>query len=338
MSASRTRGLLAASLFLAGISAGPARAGDDPAPGATLLLVDRDSNQLVVVDPAAGSVLGRVATGEAPHEVATSSDGRLAFVANYGTGQAPGRSISIVDIAARKELRRVDLGALRRPHGLAVVEDKVYFTAEANRVLGRIDPAAEPAETLDRIVGLGQDTAHMVVASPDAAVLYTANMGSDSVTAIDRRSGRLTHVGVAKQPEGLGASPDGKEVWAGSRTLNAISIVDTASLAVKETIDVGRSAYRLRFTPDGKRVLIPDFDGGALVVVDTATRKVAETIPVGGAAVGVVTDRAGRTAYVAVPREGKVAVVDLGRMAVSGTLDVGTISDGMAWVEPAGAR
>src|SRR5262249_41859653 len=151
------------------------------------------------------------------HEVAASDDGRLAFVANYGTQQAPGRSISIVDIAAGKELRRVDLGALRRPHGLAVVDGKVYFTAEVNRALGRLDPAAEPADTLDRIIGLGQDVTHMVVASPDGDRLFTANIGSDSITAIDRRTGRLTSVGVTKQPEGLGASPDGREVWAGSR-------------------------------------------------------------------------------------------------------------------------
>ncbi|MFO0958366.1 MAG: YncE family protein [Isosphaeraceae bacterium] len=334
----RTRTLLPWTLAFAAFVASPAPAADGiPAgeDGPTLLLVDRDGGQLVVVDPVGKAVLGRVPTGEAPHEVAASADGKLAFVANYGTQQTPGRSISIIDIAARKELRRLDLGALRRPHGLAVVEGKVYFTAEANRVLGRLDPMAGPADVVDRIIGLGQDLSHMVVASPDGSALYTANMGSNSITGVDRRTGRLNTVAVAKQPEGIGISPDGKEVWAGSRAAGEITVVDAGSLEVKATIEIACPAYRLLFTPDGRHVLIPDMGSGSLVVVDPASRKVAKVIDVGGAAGGVVTDRAGRIAYVALPGGGKVAIVDLGTLSVSGTIPVGSISDGMAWAESA---
>ena len=40
----------------------------------------------------------------------------------------------------------------------------VYFTAEMNRALGRYDPKADK---VDRIVGLGREATHMVVASPE---------------------------------------------------------------------------------------------------------------------------------------------------------------------------
>jgi len=59
-------------------------------PSLTLLVGNKDENSLAFVDPATGKVLGRVPTGDGPHEVVASTDGKLAFVANYGTGPAPG--------------------------------------------------------------------------------------------------------------------------------------------------------------------------------------------------------------------------------------------------------
>src|SRR5215510_5902640 len=74
-----------------------------------LLVLNKSESTLAIVDPATLKVLARVPTGEAPHEVAASEDGRFAFVSNYGTGDRPGNTISVIDIAARKELKRVDL-------------------------------------------------------------------------------------------------------------------------------------------------------------------------------------------------------------------------------------
>ena len=39
-----------------------------------------------------------------------------------------------------KALPPIDLGALGRPHGIALADGKVYFTAEGAKVVGRYDP------------------------------------------------------------------------------------------------------------------------------------------------------------------------------------------------------
>ena len=127
----------AASLALAAsFSATPfARQTDSSAPaqqagvGPALLVLNKVENTLAIVDPTSLKVLGRVPVGVGPHEVITSADGRLAYVANYGTQQVLGNSISVVDLAARKELKRVELGPLFRPHGIVEVGGKIYFTA-----------------------------------------------------------------------------------------------------------------------------------------------------------------------------------------------------------------
>jgi len=77
--------------------------------------------------------------GNDPHEVIASSDGKLAYVSNYGSGAF--NTLAVVDLVAHKTLTSVDLGALRGPHGLDFVGEKVWFTAEAAKAIGSYDPA-----------------------------------------------------------------------------------------------------------------------------------------------------------------------------------------------------
>src|SRR6185295_9946708 len=152
------------------------------APSPALLVLSKEENSLNIVDPRAGRVVGRVPSGEGPHEITVSDDGKLAFVANYGA-RSPGSTISVIDVATQKEWRRVDLGPLRRPHGITFAESKVYFTAEFNKVIGRYDPAANQ---VDWLLGTGQSGTHMILLNKDASQIFTANMGSDSITVFER--------------------------------------------------------------------------------------------------------------------------------------------------------
>src|SRR3954462_4531283 len=134
-----------------------------------LLVLNKDDATLAIVDPSSGEVLGTVPVGEGPHELVTSADGKLAFASNYGTGPAPGHTISMIDIAAKKELRRIDVSPLSRPHGLAFVGGKLYFTAEASRKIARYDPVADK---IDWEFETGQNGTHMVLPTKDARTIF----------------------------------------------------------------------------------------------------------------------------------------------------------------------
>jgi YVTN family beta-propeller protein len=296
-----------------------------------LIVLNKEDSTLAIVEPASGRTLATVPTGSGPHEVAVSSDGRLAFVTNYGAGAA-GTTLSVIDLAARKELRRVDLGDLRRPHGIALVDGKVLFTAETNRGIARYDPAAN---RVDWRFETGQDGTHMVLASRDGRTLFTSNIGSNTISIIeaDGAEWRQTLVRVGPGPEGLDLSPDGRQLWTAHTGNGSVSVIDVAAKKVAQTFDAGtRRANRLKFTRDGRLVLISDMDAGEVVIVDARTRTVTRRLRVGRMPEGILVPPDGRRAYVAVTGEDRVVAIDLQTLEIVQTIATGGGPDGMAYV------
>ena len=298
------------------------------------LLVLNKEGSVAIVDPATQKVLGRAPTGEGPHEVVATSDGKLAVASNYGSGQMPGHTLSVIDIASRKEIHRVDLGPLLRPHGLFSVDGKVYFTAEGSKAIGRYDPATN---RVDWVLGTGQDGTHMVAMSKDHNKIFTSNIGSGTISIFERTGAaddwRQTVVRVGQGAEGFDVSPDEKELWAANAGDGTVSIVDIAGKKVVQTFQVGaKRSNRLKFTPDGKRVLISDLTNGGLVVVDVASRKEVKRLTLGRSVAGILVTPDGSHAYVAATNDNYVAVVDLKTLEVTGHISTGNGPDGMDWI------
>jgi len=305
-----------------------------PPPSPTLLVLNKDDATLSIIDPTSGNTVGTVKTGDGPHELAVSADGKTAFASNYWGG-APGTSLSVIDLAARRE-RRVELAPFKAPHGLFVSEGKVYFTAEANSAIGSYDPVSGKVE---RVVTTGRGGAHMVLASADGTILFASNVSDDSVTIAERgvdkaARWRTTTVRTGRGPEGFDLSPDGRELWAAHSGDGGISIIDTAARKRTAKFDIGtKRSNRLKFTPDGRHILVSDLDAGDLVVIDAHTHAVTKRLPLGAEPEGVliVPDRS--RAYVAVSGEDHLAVVDLASFEVTGTVATGRGPDGMAWIK-----
>jgi YVTN family beta-propeller protein len=299
---------------------------------AHLLVLNKEDATLVFVNPATGDISGRVPVGDGPHEMVISSDGRYAFASNYG-GSAPGHTISMIDIRAQKELRRIDVAPLQRPHGLAFAAGKLYFTAETNKKVARYDPAADK---VDWEFETGQNATHMVLATRDARTLFTSNIASDNISMIQQGadgSWNQTLIAVGKGPEGIDLSPDGKTVWTAHSRDGGVSVIDIATRKVVHTIPAGtKRSNRIKLTPDGKLALISDLEAGDLVVLDVATMKEARRLTLGRSPEGILLPPGGGQAFVAVTGDNHVAVVDLKTWQVTKKLQTGAGPDGMAWV------
>jgi YVTN family beta-propeller protein len=299
-----------------------------------LLVLNKENADMAIVDPSSGRVLGRVPVGQGPHELVTSTDGKIAYASNYGTGPAPGHTISMIDIAAQKELRRIDVAPLSRPHGLEFVNGKLYFTIEADKKIASYDPKTD---TIDWQFETGQTGTHMVLASKDGKTFFTSNIGGNSVSIIQQGAGgswTQTVVPVGKGPEGIDLSPNGREIWSAHSQDGGISIIDVATKKVVQTFDVGtRRSNRVKVTPDGKFALVSDLSAGELVVVDAPARKVIKHVPLGNSPAGILLPSDGGRAYVAVTGSNFVAVVDFKTWTVTKKIEAGNGPDGMAWVK-----
>jgi YVTN family beta-propeller protein len=303
--------------------------GQTPVP--VLVVLNKTDSNLAIVDPREMKLIAKVPTGDNPHEVVLSPDGKTAFVANYGA-QTPGSSLSVIDVASAKELRRVDLSPLMRPHGLQFIGGKLYFTAETNRAIARYDPSAN---RVDWLMGTGQNGSHMVVGTPDQKRFYTANIGSNSVTAFEFANvppagSRITHVAIGSQPEAIDLSPDGNEVWAGLNAEGAIDVVDTTTNKFKEKIKIGGRPYRVKFTPDGKFVVNTMIASKELLVVDAATKKEIKRIKLESVPLGIVFAADGKTAFASAVEPDFVLKINLETCEITGRLVTGKVPDGIA--------
>lgn len=316
-------------------AAAPAIWAETPSPA---LLVLNKEGSLAIVNPATGAVTGRVPTGEDPHEVAASSDGKLAFTSNYGSARpgSEGHTISVIDLAAQKEIHRFDLTPLKRPHGLYFADGKLYFTVEANKAIGRYDPATNK---VDWVLGTGQNTTHMVHLSKDRSRIFTSNIGSNSISIFERTEGGRDQwnqfvVAVGKGPEGFDVTPDEKQLWAADSGDGHVSVIDISSKKVVRTIDAHtKRSNRLKFTPDGNLALISDLNTGDLVILDGHTGAERKRMNLGHGLAGILITPDGSRAYVAATSDNNVAVVNLKTLKVDGRLQTGKGPDGMAWVE-----
>jgi YVTN family beta-propeller protein len=301
--------------------------------GRMLLVLNKTDATLAFVNPATNAVVATAATGDGPHEIVVSTDGKFAFVSNYGGGEA-GNSLSMIDLAARKEVRRISVAPLSRPHGLAFHDGKLFFTSEANQVIGRYDPVADK---VDAQYPTGQQTTHMVLIGADGQHLFTANIRGNTISIFDRAAGggwtNATAVPVGRGPEGLDVSPDGRELWTAHSQDGAVSIIDVAKRTVVDTLDLKtKRSNRLKFTPDGAHVLISDLDAGELVIVDAHARKPLRRVALGRMIEGILLSPDGSKAYIAEAGDDAVAIVDVKTWAVTGRIKTGAGPDGMAWI------
>jgi YVTN family beta-propeller protein len=330
-------------------------------PAKALLALSKSDHTLAIVDPTSLKVVARMPSGPDPHEVVASADGKFAYISNYGGGRY--NTITPVDLVAQKSLPPIDLGPLRGPHGLMFVGGKVWFTAEAAKVIGSYDPATQK---IDWVLGTGQDRTHMIFVFPDLQRIITSNVGSATMTIIEKTAPQAFGpppgggpppgmplggpgpggpppgppqpnweeivVPVGRGAEGFDVSPNSKELWAANAQDGTISVLDLASKKVVQTLAANVSgANRLKFTPDGKLVFVSSLGGSDLAIFDAATRAEVKRVKIGHGAAGIEMQPDGVRAYVACTPDNYIAIIDLKSLEVTGHIDAGKQPDGLAW-------
>lgn len=305
-----------------------------------LVVLNKSDHEAALVDPISLKIMARLPTGQGPHEVAVTQDGRMAYVSNYGMfgvfreGERhddPGSTISVLDLEAAAVRDTFDLGEYTRPHGIVVSRDGrlLWVTCEGAQAVLELDAASGKILAAWKT---GQDVSHMLVPTPDESKLYVANIRSGSATVIERASGRVKSVSTGAGAEGIDVTADGHEVWVTNRGANTISVIETATDSVIASFESGgQMPIRVKFTPDGKAAWVSNARSNAVTVFDARTRTLLATIPVGAVPVGIQMSPDGTRAFVANTNDDKVTVIGIASRKVERTFAPGKEPDGMAW-------
>ena len=315
----------------------------------TLVVLNKSEATASLIDLESGKVRATLATDFGPHEAATSPDGRLALVGNYGSREKPGSSLTVIDVPGAKVVKTIDLGEYRRPHGLLFLPDgrRALVTAEGNRALLLVDVEKG---VIERSFETDQDVSHMVEVALDGRKAFVANIGSGSVTVIDLEKGIVVRtIETGAGAEGITASIDGKEIWVTNRSADTVSVIDAESLEILKQIPCASFPIRAKATPDGKHVLVSCARSADIAVLDAASRKEVRRIPQDLRAVdtgdrlfgdqfgessvpiGIVIHPSGKKAWVAHTNADVVVEIDLESWEIVRLLEAGREPDGMAY-------
>lgn len=290
----------------------------------TILIADKDGDVLLVFDTAAAKVVRSIPVGGNPHEVVATADGRLAFTANSRSN-----TVSVVDLAQGKEIKRLASPLLAYPHGMAIHPDgkTLYLTSEQNQLLHLLDIASLE---LKGQVKTGKEGSHMVVLSPKGEWAYIADRGSATVTVVDTRKLTVeTHIPAGEGVEGIALSGDGKWLLAGNRKASEIQLFDAPNRVSVARLKVAEDPVRVTISRDGTRALVPHRGSDEVHLIDLTTRAVLARAKTGKGPGGALFLPGGKRALVANTGEGTISILDLDPFRVTSTHPAGKGPDGL---------
>jgi YVTN family beta-propeller protein len=196
--------------------------------------------------------------------------GGVAFVINSG-----GASISVIDMATAKEVRRIP--TLREPHHLILSPDG------SSLLVG--DTAGNQMMFLDPDTGAVQQRVavadpYQMGFSPDGKFLVVNGLLRDQVDVHDAVTMKLLkRFPAASTPSHLAFAPDSSTVFVSLQDTDRLVAFDLRSMTEKWSVPVGKTPAGVMWL-NGK-VLVADMGTDYIAVVDPATGKVLEHVQTG---------------------------------------------------------
>ena len=277
----------------------------------TVLVANQQAASATIIDVATQSTT-TLDVGAGPHEAVISPDGRWGLVTIYGVSGAPGNKLAIIDLAAKKVVRTIDLGTYTRPHGASFITGSpnvVAVTSETTQNMVLVDIAE------GRVLGAvptQHPATHMLGVTDDGKRAFVASISWGGISEIDLAKREFVRdLKVSEATEGVAVSPDGSTVWLAARTLGTVSVVDTKSWSTVATLSGFGLPYRVTISPDGSLAVICDAKDNKVHIADVRTRKVIGEVAATGSPRGVKIAPDNRTLFVTLGPENSVVAIDL---------------------------
>lgn len=152
-----------------------------------------------------------------------------------------------------------------------------------------------------------------IATSPDGRILFVATGASyyGSVLVFDLFSGTpRTKIDVGNNPIAMEASPTKNEIYVANYNSGTISVINTESLSVTNTIKAGVQPTCMAISPDGGKLYVTLSGSDSVGVIDVNQGIMTNAIPVGKNPMGIAMSSDGRKIFVANNKSGTLSVID----------------------------
>src|SRR5215467_1184332 len=110
---------------------------------------------------------------------------------------------------------------------------------------------------------------------------------------------------------------------------NSITVLDSATLEIKQTIPVGQRPRGIILTKDGKYLLVCASDDDTVQILDVATREVVGNLPSGPDPEQLNIHPSGSPVYVANENDALMTAIDLAERKIVAEVPVGVEPEGV---------
>jgi YVTN family beta-propeller protein len=308
-------------------------------------VANTESNFVSVIDTATNTVgteIEEQCSNEDCHPsgLAITPNGRFLYVANRGTRENPGNTVSVIATATNEVVATVTVDG--GPQEMAITPDggRLYvmdFFSDGNvSVIDTAKALTDPGAAVIKTIQLGRMPLDVVI-SPDGGLAFISSCGTPcdfsafSVTVVDTNT-NAAQTTVPADAAFLSVTPDGGFLYGTNLTADSALVIDAGKVltdpshAVTKTIPVGGTPFGPAISADGRFVYVPNCgefcisdepsQASSISVIDTTVNEVATTLQLpatsGPAAVAFTPD--GAFAYVTYAAADTVAVVDTAKV------------------------
>ena len=217
--------------------------------GANAYVANGNSDSVSIINTTTKNIIKTIPVGRYPYSIAVSPDGKFAYVANSNSG-----SVSVISAAKKKVVATIPVGGgvgflAISPDGLTVYAPTFNNTGSGDEisVIGTADNTV-----VNRIY---VDGAWGAKVSPDGQWVYASDYieGEGNLVTVISTSTQavVATIVVGASPEEVAFTADGAHAYVTNGNSGNVSIIDTATFTVVDTISGG--SYPIGMTVMGGR-------------------------------------------------------------------------------------
>ena len=248
--------------------------GDAASPRSLVYVTATDMDQIQVIDAGTNAILSSFAAGKKPWGISASPDGTRLYISNYMDG-----TVSVIKTADNSLVQTIPVG--KAPVSLAITPDGTHVYV-ANYGDNTTSDIATASNTVVGTYVTGHSPVYLAI-NPRNGDLYVNNDKDKTVSVI--RSGKIIATISVKSPNGaITITPDGKYAYLADSLTNTVSIIDTSTNSVVNSVVTGSSPYAtpygIVFTKDGSKAYVSNLANQTVVTLDTSKNTVVSSVKV----------------------------------------------------------